>query len=135
MTRTRCSITLCLLHENTSASRLISPIGRMSRSAQNKTDLYPTEADVRKFPCEFITLHFSILLHCIVQWVLQVMFPSACSFIVCWFPLSFTTCFGLHGHHHVCRILPISDLRKRLMRTYHWVSLFKSYTESQQISL
>jgi hypothetical protein len=27
-------------------------------------------------------LHFSILLHCIVQWILQVMFPSACSFIV-----------------------------------------------------
>jgi hypothetical protein len=28
-----------------------------------------------------------------------------------------------------------ADLRKRLMRTYHWISLFKSYTESQQISL
>jgi hypothetical protein len=27
-------------------------------------------------------LYFSILLHCIVQWVLQVMFPSACSFNV-----------------------------------------------------
>jgi hypothetical protein len=27
-------------------------------------------------------LYFSILLHCIVQWVLQVLFPSACSFIV-----------------------------------------------------
>jgi hypothetical protein len=32
------------------------------------------------------------------------MFPSACSFIVCCFPLSFTTCFGLHGHLQVCRI-------------------------------
>jgi hypothetical protein len=29
-----------------------------------------------------IVLYFSILLHCIVQWVLHVMFPSACSFIV-----------------------------------------------------
>jgi hypothetical protein len=29
-----------------------------------------------------IILYFSILLHCIVQWVLQVMLPSACSFIV-----------------------------------------------------
>jgi hypothetical protein len=54
-----------------------------------------------------ITLYFSILLHCIVQWVLQVMFPSACSFVVCWFPLSFTTCFALHGHLQVCRILRI----------------------------
>jgi hypothetical protein len=33
------------------------------------------------------------------------MFPSVCSFIVCWFSLSFTTCFGLHGHLQVCRIL------------------------------
>jgi hypothetical protein len=28
----------------------------------------------------------------------------ACSFIVCWFSLSFTTCFGLRGHLQVCRI-------------------------------
>jgi hypothetical protein len=48
-----------------------------------------------------------MLLHCIVQWVLQVMSPSACSFIVCWFPPSFTTCFGLHGHLQVCMILHI----------------------------
>jgi hypothetical protein len=39
--------------------------------------------------------------------VLQVMFPCACCFIVCWFPLSFTTCFDLHGHLQVCRILYI----------------------------
>jgi hypothetical protein len=31
------------------------------------------------------------------------MFPSACSFVV----LVFTTCFGLHGHLQVCRILHI----------------------------
>jgi hypothetical protein len=37
--------------------------------------------------------------------LLQIMFPSACSFIVFWFSLSFTTCFGLHGHLQVCRIL------------------------------
>jgi hypothetical protein len=48
-----------------------------------------------------------MLLHRIVQWVLQVMFPSACCFIVCWFSLSFTTCCGLHGHLQVCRILHI----------------------------
>jgi hypothetical protein len=35
------------------------------------------------------------------------MFPSACSFIVCWFSLSFTTCFGLHGHLQVWAILHI----------------------------
>jgi hypothetical protein len=28
-----------------------------------------------------------------------------------------------------------TDLRKRLRRPYHWISLFKSYIESQQISL
>jgi hypothetical protein len=28
-----------------------------------------------------------------------------------------------------------ADLRKMLMRTYHWISLFKAYIESQQISL
>jgi hypothetical protein len=31
---------------------------------------------------------FSILLECIVQWVLQVMFPSACSFIMLVFTVS-----------------------------------------------
>jgi hypothetical protein len=74
-----------------------------------------------------IILYFSILLHCIVQWLLQVMLPSVCSCsvlvftvsphvsaymaifrcvgaLLCWFPLSFTTCFGLHGHLQVCRI-------------------------------
>jgi hypothetical protein len=45
--------------------------------------------------------------NCTVQWLLQVMFPSVCSFIVFWFSLSFTTCVGLHGHLHVCRILYI----------------------------
>jgi hypothetical protein len=43
--------------------------------------------DLRKLICnkDALLLYFSILLHCIVQWVLQVMFPSACSFIACWF--------------------------------------------------
>jgi hypothetical protein len=54
-----------------------------------------------------IMLYFSILLHCIVQCVLQIMFPSACSFIACWFPLSFTTWFALHGHLQVFRIIHI----------------------------
>jgi hypothetical protein len=35
------------------------------------------------------------------------MFPSACTFIVCWFPLSFTTCFSLHGHLQGCSNLHI----------------------------
>jgi hypothetical protein len=41
------------------------------------------------------------------QWVLQVMLPSACSFIVdvslsyIYLSLFFTTCFGLQGHLHV----------------------------------
>jgi hypothetical protein len=46
-------------------------------------------------------LYISILLHCIVQWVLEVMSPSACSFIIYWFPLFFTIYFGLHGHFHI----------------------------------
>jgi hypothetical protein len=29
----------------------------------------------------------------------------------------------------------VSRPKKRLMRTYHWISLFKSYIESQQIGL
>jgi hypothetical protein len=36
----------------------------------------------------FIILYFSILLHCIVQWVLQSTFPSACSYIVLVFIVS-----------------------------------------------
>jgi hypothetical protein len=51
-------------------------------------------------------LFFSILLHYIVQWVLQVRFPSACS-LLCWISLFFTTCFGLHGHLQVCSIFYI----------------------------
>jgi hypothetical protein len=47
------------------------------------------------------TIFFSILLHC-VQWVLQVMLPSACSFNV--LSLSYITCFGLHDDLQVCRI-------------------------------
>jgi hypothetical protein len=43
-----------------------------------------------------IILYFNILLHCIVQWLLQVMFPFACSFIVFWFSLSFTTCLYIY---------------------------------------
>jgi hypothetical protein len=47
----------------------------------------------------YIILYFRILLHCIVQWVLQAMLPSACNFIVdvschC---LTFSChCFTLH---------------------------------------
>jgi hypothetical protein len=37
--------------------------------------------------------------------VLQVVFPSACAALLCSFSMSFTTCFGLHGHLQVCRIL------------------------------
>jgi hypothetical protein len=51
-----------------------------------------------------VILYFSILLHCIIQWALEVISPSACSCTVCRFPLPFTTCFGLHGHVQVCRI-------------------------------
>jgi di/tricarboxylate transporter len=40
----------------------------------------------------FIILYFSILLHCIVQWVLQVMFLSAFSFIVLVFTVSLHVC-------------------------------------------
>jgi hypothetical protein len=50
---------------------------------------------------------FIIRRYNIAQWVLQVMFSSACSFIACWFYLSFTTFFSLHGHPQVCRILHV----------------------------
>jgi hypothetical protein len=71
-------------------------------------------------------LYFSILLHCIVQWVLQVMFPSACRFIVCWFPLSFTTCFGLHDHLQVSKILHIFIFicLRILLRCFFWFAAF-----------
>jgi hypothetical protein len=61
----------------------------------------------RNIDRKLVILYFSILLHCIAQWVLQVMFLSACSFIVFSFSLSFTICFGLHGHDQVCRIFHI----------------------------
>jgi hypothetical protein len=31
-------------------------------------------------------------------------YVSVCSAQLCWFSLSFTTCFGLRGHLQVCRI-------------------------------
>jgi hypothetical protein len=44
-----------------------------------------------------IILYFSILLHCNVQWGLQVMLPSACSFIVLVFTvLHLVSLFTLH---------------------------------------
>jgi hypothetical protein len=69
-----------------------------------------------------LILYFSILLHCIVQWVLQVMFPSACGFILCWFSLSFTTCFGLHDHLQVYRIFHIFIFicLRILLRCFFW---------------
>jgi hypothetical protein len=58
-----------------------------------------------------------------IQWVLQC--PSACSFIVCWFPLAFTTCFGLHGHLQVCRVC--FRLRAALLYVgFHCLSLHVS---------
>jgi predicted membrane protein len=78
----------------------------------------------------FIILYFSILLHCIVQWILQVMFPSACSFIVFWFSLSFTIRSGLHGHLQVCRILHIFIFIcfRILLRCFVWfAALFSTF--------
>jgi hypothetical protein len=50
---------------------------------------HPKRQDVPQFRCTqchntimSVILYFSILLHCIVQWVLQVMLPSVCSFVV-----------------------------------------------------
>jgi hypothetical protein len=51
---------------------------------------------------QFIILYFSILLHCIVQWVLRLCCRLRAA-LLCWFSLSFTTCFCLHGHLQVCR--------------------------------
>jgi hypothetical protein len=31
--------------------------------------------------------------------------------LLCWFSLSFTTCFGLHGHLEVCRILHNNSIK------------------------
>jgi hypothetical protein len=47
-----------------------------------------------------IILYFSILLHCIIQWVLQVMSP-VCVQLYCVGFHCFTTCFGLHDHLQV----------------------------------
>jgi hypothetical protein len=65
----------------------------------------------------FLILYLSILLHCIVQWLLQVMFPSVCSFIIFWLSLSFTTCLGLYGHLQVCRIFIFICLKDSASRT------------------
>jgi hypothetical protein len=46
-----------------------------------------------------LILYVSILLHCIVQWVLQVRFPSACSFIV----LSFTVSLHVSAYKAIFR--------------------------------
>jgi hypothetical protein len=57
-----------------------------------------------------------------LQWVLQVMLPSACSFIVdvslsyIWLSLFYTTCFGLHGHLQVCRVFLLSYSWRNLLR-------------------
>jgi hypothetical protein len=58
---------------------------------------------------------------------MQVMFPSACSFIVCWFLLFFTTFFGLHGHLQVCRILHIFKDSASLL---FWFAAFFFFTWS-----
>jgi hypothetical protein len=74
-------------------------------------------------------LEFQLYQH----WVLQVMFPSLYSFIVCWFPLFFTTCFGLHGHRQVCRILRIFIfiyLRILLRCFFFWFAAFFTWSHS-----
>jgi hypothetical protein len=72
-----------------------------------------------------LILYFSILLHCIVQWVLQVMFLSACSLY--WFSLSFTTCFGLHGHLQVCKIFYFCMLEGFCFAAFLFVCLLPFY--------
>jgi hypothetical protein len=76
---------LIILHED--ANLLILPIMFLQLSAI----FFGFLPSIRSVMFWNVILYFSILLHCIVQRVLQVMFPSACSFIVCWFSLSFTT--------------------------------------------
>jgi hypothetical protein len=73
-----------------------------------------------------IILYFSILLHCIVQWVLWVMSPSPCCYIVCWvfhcWSL-FTTSFSLLGHLQVCTCLLIFKESASLLFGYVLVEL------------
>jgi hypothetical protein len=54
--------------------------------------------------------------------------------LLCWFSLSFTTCFGLHGHLQVCRIIyficlkekktakqnPSSIWKQNILHTWRW---------------
>jgi hypothetical protein len=70
-------------------------------------------------------LYFSILLHCIVRWVLQAMFPSACSFIVLIFTV-FHYCFGLHDHLQVCRIFIFICLKDSASLLFFWFAAFFS---------
>jgi hypothetical protein len=51
----------------------------------------------------FIILYFSILLHCSVHGYCRLCFRLS-EALLCWFSLSITTCFGLHGHLQVYRI-------------------------------
>jgi hypothetical protein len=78
-----------------------------------------------------VILYFSILLHCIVQRVLQVMLPSACSFIA--LSLSYTTCFGLHGHLQVCSIFLFSCAWRSLFRWF--LPFFLTWSHSARFHL
>jgi hypothetical protein len=55
-----------------------------------------------------------------VKWVLQVMLPSVCSFIVD------VNCHYFTLHVYIVSSETASRAKKRLMRTYHWISLFMS---------
>jgi hypothetical protein len=54
--------------------------------------------------CRLCFICLRILLRCFISLPFSRLLRAA---LLCWFPLSFATCFGLHGHLHVCRILHI----------------------------
>jgi hypothetical protein len=57
------------------------------------------------------------------------MFPSACSLLYV-FPLSFTTCFGLHGHLQVFRSLHIFKCLRILLRCFIGSLPFSTWSHS-----
>jgi hypothetical protein len=57
--------------------------------------------------CRILDIFISISLKDSASLLFRCLFHVPFCFIVCWFPLPFTTCFGLHGHLQVCRILHI----------------------------
>jgi hypothetical protein len=68
-----------------------------------------------------VLVYCMLVFHCISLHVSAYMAIFMCvGVIVCWFPLSFTTYFGLHGHLQVC-----SSYCMLVSTVFHYMATFK----------